>query len=187
MDKRKKRVLIVLCVGSVVLIWRIYAICAKYLPSSANAQPTPAVVEPVPASITAPTPMPVRAATPSPQDLNRRLTLQDQVAERPWGRDPFEAIEPVATGPRLAPTPNKAQEKPPETPDVKIVGVSARNGVWIAIINGTVYHVGDALPIGCEVRRITRDAVTLESRGWAFIFTLGASEPTIARIDGGNE
>lgn len=188
MDKRKKRVLTVLCVGSLVLVWRVYAICTKYLPSSAKAQPQPAVLDSTPASV-----MPTfQLSTPSPglsdQALTERIKLQEQVANRGWGRDPFEALEPapIETAGGTQPVEPVALQAPP-APEMKIVGVSARNGVWIAVMNGNVYRIGDRTPNGFDVREITRNSVTLGSNGWAYIYTLGFSEPTVARIDGGDD
>lgn len=189
MDKRKKRVLAVLGVGSVILVWRVYAICTKYLPSSAEAQPQPAIVDPQiaiapPATPTAPSK--VRAGELPPEELAKRLELQEQVAARAWGRDPFEPLKPVPVadhgGPKVRPT-----VQAPPAPPVKIVGVSESDGIWITVMNGNLYHVGDRTPNGFAVRRINRDSVTLESGGWAYVYSLGTTEPTIARIDGGND
>ncbi|MCB9854591.1 MAG: hypothetical protein H6818_02805 [Phycisphaerales bacterium] len=186
MDKRKKRVLTVLVLGSVVLVWRVYAISVKYLPSSAVAQPQPISVEAAVAPPAAPPAAPARGL--SPEALARRLELQANVAERAWGRDPFEGLEaaPTANG---ATTPQRDVElaKAPPAPALDIVGVSALDDDWIVVVNGIVYRVGDAMPAGFVVRRITRNTMTLEFKGWAYVYSLGKPEPTIARIEGGDE
>lgn len=186
MDKRKKRVLTVLGLGSVVLVWRIYAIAAKYLPSSALAQPEIVAVEAavMPTSATPP----AAARGLSTEALGRRLELQSLVADRAWGRDPFEGLDPAPpVNGSETPPPEVVTAKAPQPPPLEIVGVSALDDDWIAVVNGMVYRVGDAMPTGFVMRRINRNSVTLEFKGWAYVYTLGVPEPTITRIEGGDE
>ena len=187
MDKRKKRVLTVLGLGSVVLLWRVYVICTKYLPSSAQAQPDSAVVD----APVAPPPVvtkPVRAGGLSEAALAIRLENQAQVADRSFGRDPFARMERPAVAGGVAQTPvQRVAEQAPPAPPMKIVGVSAYDGDWIAAMNGDVYRVGDKTAEGFDVGRITRSTVTLESNGWAYIYSLGQTEPRIVRIDRGDD
>lgn len=182
MDKRKKQVLTVLGIGSVVLVWRVYVICTKYLPASASAQPqaaiaAPAIAPPVP-------PGPVHAGGLTDAALAARIQLQNQVAARSWGRDPFEGITtlPDPEGNAEESVRRVAVQAPP-APQMKIVGVSALGDDWIAAMNGNVYRVDDKTAEGFNVRRITRNAVTLESDGWEYVYTLGVAEPRVARID----
>ncbi|MCA9255964.1 MAG: hypothetical protein KDA33_10020, partial [Phycisphaerales bacterium] len=160
-----------------------------YLPAAAQAEPQAPVVEtPPPAPIASAPNSVARPHALSDDALAKRLELQAIVAERPWGRDPFEGIDATSREIGAEKTPEPAiVATAPAAADCNIVGVSARNGDWIAIINTQVFRVGDTLPEGFVVRRITTNTVTLESKGWAYIYSLGAAEPTIARIDGGDE
>ncbi|HVP11484.1 MAG TPA: hypothetical protein VMV94_09895 [Phycisphaerae bacterium] len=85
MDSRRKKVLVVLCVASLTLAWRVYALWGRFAPRAAQAGPVAAV-----AASDVVTTMPDQ---PAVQTDNPALwETQQIVAAQPWGRDPFAEV-----------------------------------------------------------------------------------------------
>lgn len=171
-DRRRKLVLSVLCIGSVVLLWRIHAIFQRYAPAGAVAA-VPSPAEPVP-DVAVPV---VNAA--NAQDLSAMTEAQRRLAGQPWGRDPFDAavFHPVVAQDRRDTAPS-ASAAPP-APRIRFTGVSKAGEKWLAAIDGQIVRVGDVVQEQYRVARITTSAVTLQAGGWAFEFSLGAREPGV--------
>ncbi len=180
MPQRKKKVLIVLAVGSLVLVWRLYGLAAKYAPSAAQAGGEAATAQSFQPA--APAQPPVSGAI-----LEGRLAMQQMIAEKPWGRDPFEGVAAVAdveSAPVQEAAPLRAA---PPAPALVVTGVSQSNGAWLAAINGNIFRVGDTIENSFTLHQVTRSGVALEAQGWIYTYNLGGAPPKIRRMGENHE
>lgn len=174
MDARKKKVLTVLILGSVILAWRVYALIAIYGPAAVQAQGS--ATDPVPANNE------VRVVASSWLEMpSEQVAAQRVVEDQPWGRDPFlvmvRRVEPSEQKRETTPL---AAAQPPDPPQVnKFRGVSRSGDRWLAAIDGRIYRVGDQFDGRLTISEITSNSVTMTQAGWAFTFTLGNPSPTI--------
>jgi hypothetical protein len=177
MDPRRKKVLSVLVIGLAILAWRIYVIFADDLPSRTQAGlvPAPAKVEEL-----------VEDLARRQRDIRLSLLLEGQqkTLDLPWGRDPFvppfvEITTPDPTATTKVPI--IVGEAPP-APNLRFSGVSRSGDRWLAAVDGFVLGVGDSIHDGFTVRRITRNSILLECRGWGFQYSLGSSAPMVRPI-----
>jgi len=171
MDARKKKVLTVLCIGSVILVWRGYALISTYMPASALAESNASPVQPV---------TPQAVATRQTQDMALLWEKQRIVAAQPWGRNPY-ADPPWAARSSVGQTgPVKVQAVgvPPASP-IKFVGVSRSGDQWLAAVQGNIVRVGDVVAKAYKVVKITQHSITLESAGWQFTYQIGSEEAVV--------
>jgi len=112
--------------------------------------------------------------------LEGRLAMQRTIAEKPWGRNPFDRIKrkAAAAPPGIEATIEPPRAAPP-APTIELTGVSHSGDVWLAAINGAILRAGDSVEGGFTLRRVTGDSVTLESQGWGYRYTLGRAPPRI--------
>lgn len=174
MDARKRKVLTVLVIGSVILVWRVYALITTYGPAAVQAQGS--APEPVPASNE------VLASATSWFELpSEQAQAQRVVEDQPWGRDPFLVlVRRVEPGEQKSDTGPPAAAQQPDPPQVnKFRGVSRSGDRWLAAIDGRIYRVGDQFDGRLAISEITSNSVTMTQAGWAFTFTLGNPSPTI--------
>lgn len=171
MQARKKKVLTILCIGSVILVWRGYALITRSAPSAAQANPDARTIEPLP------------IATHSAQeDKNMEETWEKQrlAAELPWGRDPcVDQSRPAVTttgADQVIVAPGT-----PTAPPIKLSGVSRSGDQWLAAVDGNIVRVGDEIVEGYRVIKIARHSITLESAGWTFTYAMGA-EAAVVRL-----
>jgi len=166
MNPRDKKVVSVLVIGSAILVWRVYAIVAEYMPASAQAmipnEPEAVAVEP-------PTTVDPFAAV---WDKQRSLE------ERPWGRDPFampEGFNTITEAPRVD---SDVDDKPPPAPRLGFSGVSRSGNTYRAIIKAGIVKVGDPVDGGFTVRAIDPRSVTVGRGRWNFVYQIGSEQPT---------
>jgi len=177
MDSRKKKIIAVLCVGSVILLWRLYAL-TQYLPSSAQADPAQAanvVNDAVQAGY----------AKAEQKEQSKNWKLQQEVASQAWGRNPFADVPGVMR--RRVESESESEQpqldqSPPSPPSVHLTGVSKSGGQWLAVVDGQIVRVGDVLQDEFTVTEITKRSVTATSRGWSFRFEIGAEAPSIRPV-----
>jgi len=183
MDKRKKRVLTILAVGSCILGWRLYVLFFEYLPEyrqrvpgTANAAPaTPAT--PVYSDVTV-----TQASTQAKGDkaFAALLEAQQEIAERPWRGSPF--IQPsIEKNERHTNVLVAQEEDIPESPALRFVGVSRTGQQWLAALDGRIVRVGDQVADGFEVKEIGKDWVVIEAAGWRHKYHLGSETATVQR------
>jgi hypothetical protein len=171
MDTRRKKVLTILCIASVVLAWRGYALITRYAPSPAKANSVAKTTEPAPNT------------TELDQEDERMMEVwekQRRIAALPWGRNPCrDQSRPAktATGPVQTTLPIDATL--PEAPGVRFSGVSRSDGHWLAAIEGKIVRVGDTAVEGYRVIKITQHSITLESAGWTFTYSMGAEAAVV--------
>ncbi|MBN2562439.1 MAG: hypothetical protein JXQ75_16055 [Phycisphaerae bacterium] len=174
MDARKKKVLTVLCIGSVILTWRVYALIVKQVPSAAEAGPALTSVYDDSAGNS-------NQYAESQKDMAGIWEQQAAVGSQPWGRDPFADVQ----GARREPEPRRMEETvpdrgpPPEAPSLNFTGVSMSDGQWLAVVRRSIVRVGDVIDEEFRVTDITKRSVTISSRGWAFRYELGVKEPVV--------
>lgn len=181
MDNRKKKVLVVLSIGSVVLVWRLYVLFAEYLPEyQARTGGTPAA-----ASAGEPTPPPmfaqVGAVADSVAKTDPRIEEQKEIAKRPWKPSPFVQIEPEQTPEIQQTKKDEPIEEAPDGPTIEFVGVSKSGTTWLAAISGQIVRVGDPVAKSFVIEDIGKDWVALTSRGWRFEYHLGNPYPKVTR------
>jgi hypothetical protein len=175
MDSRKKKVLTVLCIGVLILGWRVFVVVSEYLPTQAQAggQQIAAIDGAV------------EKDEPVADDLRGLLDAQRQMAEKDWGRNPFAdvpwAARPETVGENVT---EPGARTPPPTPSLVLKGVSRSGPRWLAAVNGKIVRVGDAMEGGYTIAEITAQSITLESRGWAFTFVMGSEGADIRRLSG---
>ncbi len=172
MDARKKKVLAVFALGSVILVWRMAVVLNEYLPSSAGATTVESVVHESAA-----------AASGSASQTRLAAVWQQQanVAEQPWGRDPFAELPGLRQRPEVQP--EMRTPEPPRTsptpPQLLFSGVSRRGDRWMALLDGKIMHVGDIVGDGFEVVTIDKQSVTLGAGTWLFRYEIGVQEAVI--------
>lgn len=171
MDARKKKVLTVLCIGSVILVWRGYSLITTYAPSVAQANPDGRIIAPVPI---------LTGSTQQDENMAETWEEQQRIAELPWGRNPCVALAPPADAMTGADQGSAAfSATPPPTPTIKLGGVSRSGDQWLAAVNGNIVRVGDVVVEGYRVIKITQHTITLESAGWTFAFAMGANTAVV--------
>lgn len=171
MDARKKKVLTVLALGSVILVWRLAAVVNKYFPSSASAAQVEAVAQDSPDK------------TPAPAASTRQSAVwqqQDEIAQQAWGRDPFSEV-PGIRRPEVQPNtkvPEPTRTQPP-APQLRFTGISRGGDRWMALLDGKIMCVGDRVSDGFEVVSIDRRSVTLGAGSWLYRYELGVQEAVV--------
>jgi len=181
MDSRKKKIFVVLSVASAVLVWRVYVVIAKYLPESARAE-TALVAGEGSAGL------PSQAACLTEDRLAERWTAQAQVADGPWGSDPFADKPWVAQASEAVVEPEETVEVrqgPPSPPAIRFTGASKSGEHWLAIVGDKIVRVGDAVGGEFTVDEITKQSITFVAGSWTFTYQLGAEEAVI-RSRGGD-
>lgn len=166
MDARKKKVLTVLCLGSVILVWRVYAIITTYLPP-ASASADAGTSADVPAAN-------LNVPVEADRDMARRLVEQERIAEQDWGRNPFSEVPWMRSNDsgetRVTPVVNT----PPSAPSILLTGVSKSDDQWLAAVRDKIMRVGDVVDGAYEIVEIDGHSITLASRGWAFTYRMGS-------------
>lgn len=168
MNSRTKKVLVVLCLGCLILVWRVVALIEKYGPKAAEAtQMTPIVAE-----------SPDTAGNAAPATLLRQIEHQRETAQQSWGRNPFSDVAWAVRPKALTPTPDHAPRQAPAAPELRFNGTSKSGEQWMAAVQGDILRVGDLVQGRFKVIRITRHTLTLESEGWTFIYQVGNPQAT---------
>ncbi len=171
MQARKKKVLTVLCIGSVILVWRGYALIARYAPSVAQANSNTEMIEPVPPAV---------VSSRDVENMDETWEKQRLAAELPWGRNPCAALyRPTDTtdgGDQVIASPDA-----PPAPTIKLSGVSRSGDQWLAAVEGNIVRIGDVVVGGCRVIEITKHSITLESAGWTFTYAMGGETAVVRR------
>ncbi len=171
MDGRRKKVLIVLGAGSIVLCWRLYVLFTDYWPTSAQARPAGSSAGGGPPS----------ASSATIDAMSETWAAQALVADQPWGRDPFSDV-PWAWRPAgTAASQNPAGATPPPAPELRFTGVSRSGEQWLAAIGGRIARVGDIVADQYEVVGIDARSVTLARGGWSITYTLGSADVIVNR------
>lgn len=169
MDARKKKVLTVLCIGSVILVWRGYSLFTQYTPSAAQANSAAKTIEPAPV---------ITVSAQEDENMAETLEKQRLAAEQPWGRNPCAALyRPVDT--RTGAEQVIASPDAPTAPAIKLSGVSRSGDQWLAAVEGNIVRVGDEVVEGYRVIKIAQHAITLESDGWTFTYAMGAEAAVV--------
>ncbi len=170
MDGRRKKVLIVLGAGSLVLFWRLYVLFTDYWPTAAEARPA-SFVDAGPPSLD-------RAGSDATSEI---WAAQALVADQPWGRDPFSDV-PWAWHPSEVPGSNTPPgATPPPAPKLHFTGVSRSGDQWLAAIGGRVVRIGDVVADHYEVVRIDARSVALARGGWMIEYALGSADVLVHR------
>jgi hypothetical protein len=175
MNARKKKVLTVLCAGSVFLTWRGYVLVTERLiPAMSHAAAPGAPVEqpPQPANASA-------SAAGTAAELSGLLSRQATVADQPWGRDPFAAVpgaEHEAGQPVVA---DSSRDRPPPPPKMRLTGVSRSDGHWLAVMRDKIVRVGDVIDGQFTVTEITKQSITITSGRWAYRYGMGTEQPEV--------
>ena len=168
MQARKKKVLTILCIGSAILVWRGYALIARYAPSEAQADPTATMIDPAQV-------MPY--SDQNDEDMQATWEEQRRIAALPWGRNPCASpvlVTTVGADRPIAPT----NGQPPPAPKITLSGVSRSGDQWLAAVKGTIIRVGDEFE-GFRVIKIGQHSITLESAGWTFTYAMGAETAVV--------
>jgi len=174
MDGRKKKVLIVLCVASVIFVWRVIAVVTKYMPSAAQAE--------VPAVETAPDPSALAASAAAKareRETAGLMKSQEQAARQPWGRDPFANIVSEIKGAGPEASENLTAPQAPTAPRLNLTGVGKVDDGWRAIVSGQIVRIGDVMETDFRVSQITNRSITLQSGGWSLRYELGTDAPLV--------
>ena len=175
MVARKKKILIVLCIGVMVLTWRVSVLVTKYLPSDARAALTGMLTD---GDGTQGMPN----GYYSDGAIAKILAQQETAARGPWGRDPFTHIADVHQ--ELDPVRIRSMDTHlgprPKAPLLGFTGVSKSNGQWLAVVRGNIVQIGDVIDGEYRVKRIARGSITLAARGWILRYELG-SETAVVR------
>lgn len=161
MIERQKKVLSVLALGVALLVWRGYVLVVDSMPAAAEGGQSMTLESGDP---------------PDGRDAGRPLVdpdaalweAQRRLAERPWGRDPFEGSEIAPVASDVAPT------TAPPAPTFRFTGAAATDGAWRGIVDGKIVRVGDVLNGEFRVEAIGRDSMTVAARGWLFEVGLGS-------------
>ena len=173
MDSRRKKVLTVLCLASLILGWRVYVVWTKYSPSSAKANPVPASLR-----LDAAPPAPEKAAART--DTQAIWESQRVVAAQPWGRDPFADVSGMMQSKDDS---EQSQEKKAEAigqpASLRFTGVSGSNNNWLAVVRGDIVRIGDVIDGKFTVVAINKRSLTLAADGWTFRYELGSEEPFV--------
>ncbi|MCZ6817494.1 MAG: hypothetical protein O7F76_12475 [Planctomycetota bacterium] len=172
MDPRKKKVLSILGVASVILIWRGYAIVTQGLPGQTQAE---TVVLPEPNSEP-------RIVQPfqDQEDMKALWILQAKLTARQWtDHDPFEGLEITIPKGSFARPEHAEPEEYPDPPKLVFQGVSEVKGNQRALVDGRIVKVGDTFESGVVVSEITRNTITLTNDPWRYKYMLGIEGVTV--------
>ncbi|MFQ5412272.1 MAG: hypothetical protein ACE5EC_08230 [Phycisphaerae bacterium] len=169
MDARKKKVLTILCIGSVILVWRMYAVVTTYLlPSPAHADV--GTSESLPAAN-------LIALGGMDRDMANRLAEQDRISQQDWGRNPFSKVpwmrSSIDPGDAVV---ESIVNTPPSAPSILLTGVSKSDDKWLASVRDKIVRVGDVVDGAYRIVEIDRHSITLASRGWAYTYRMGSKE-----------
>jgi len=174
MDARKKKVLSVLCVASLVLVWRGYAVITKFKPSKAKADPAVTAVDFGSTESD-------RDAAYEQEDLTGVLEQQEDIANQSWGRDPFADVsgavrerQPVSVEAEV-----RDEGPPPEPPPLEFSGVSKSDGRWLAVVRRRIVGVGDVIDGEYKIVEITKRSITLASGRWSLRYELGSDDAVV--------
>lgn len=174
MNNRQKKVLTVLCAGVLILGWRTVALIQKYAPSQA------AAVDLAPALAQADPPN-ERSTSPSKDArLAELLAMQAEVAQHPWGRNPFADVPWIVKNQKPESTPEVSQRGVPSAPQIRFVGTSKSGDQWLAAVENGIHRVGDVVQDQFKIVRITRHTLTLESGGWTFTYRAGETAAVVS-------
>jgi hypothetical protein len=172
MDSRRNKVLAVLCLASLVLVWRVYAVWNRYLPAPAQGNPIPAGTG-------------LGVASPGSEKGSVRpdgptiWESQKVVAAQPWGRDPFADVSDSMRPKEAEQAEDKKAEGVPPPASVRFTGVSASDNNWLAVVRGDIVRVGDVIDGKYAVIAINKRSLTLAADGWTFRYELGSEEPFV--------
>ncbi len=173
MDARKKKVLTVLCLGSVILVWRVYAIITTYLPP-ASASADAGTLSDLPAAN-------LIAPIETDRDMARRLVEQERIAQQDWGRNPFSEV-PWMRSNDSGETLVAPVVAPPSAPSILLTGVSKSDDQWLAAVRDKIMRVGDVVDGAYQIVEIDGHSITLASRGWAFTYRMGSEAAQVRPI-----
>ena len=199
MERRNKKVLIVLGVASLILVWRVYALLNRSTPTAAQANQAATSIQqdavprleeskaegetrgwiPLPAAVAAgvaqtPEQSAVQPITPTLAES------QKLIAAQPWGRDPFADPPGAVQRAELTEQPKEKEAtivEPP--PALKFTGASSSNGKWLAVVRGEIVRVGDLIDGKYKVVEITQRSLTLTANKWTFRYEMGSESPSI--------
>ena len=177
MDARKKKVVTVLCAASVILLWRVYALVTKYMPSSAQAEAPVADVGPLPTDVAAAAMIKARE-----REMAALLSAQELAAKQPWGRDPFASLVEKAKVIVPAASENATPIDAPTAPRISFTGVARVDNEWRAIVSGQFVGIGDIIETDFRVSQITKRSITFQSRGWSLRYELGKDAPLVQQL-----
>lgn len=174
MDARKKKILTVLVISSVILVWRVYALITTYGPAAVQAQGSAADAGPMSGGA-------VTFASSWLELPPDQAQAQSAVENQPWGRDPFLVLvrRVESNEQKNEPAPPVAAQQPDPPQISKFRGVSRSGDRWLAAIDGRIYRVGDVFDGRLTITEITSNSITMTQAGWAFTFNLGSQSPTI--------
>ena len=176
MDARKKKVVTVLCAASAILVWRVYVVVTKYLPSAAQAESPVAGADSLPIEVAA-------AMTKAHERAIEALwTAQEQAARQPWGRDPFASLVVASSGATPTASENPPPSEAPTAPRLSFTGVARVDDEWRAIISGQFVGIGDIVETDFRVSQITKRSITFQSRGWSLRYELGKDVPLVQQL-----
>ncbi len=176
MDARKKKVVTVLCIGVVILAWRVIAIVTEYLPTEAQADSGQEVVAHVA----------VEEGQGLADQMRGLLDAQCKEAEKSWGRNPFGDV-PWAVARSQGEVESVGEPEnatSPPVPSLVLKGVSRSGSNWLAAGGGKIVAIGGEKERGHSVAEITAQSITLESQGWAFTFVIGHEGADVRRLSG---
>ncbi len=179
MDSRRKKVLSILILGSLLLSWRLYALYVKYGAAPATAVASSDSVQSPPMT----SPQEATTGDSATHALRDLLARQKEVEANEWGRNPFADIPWVARMTSPDQVAAIIPERTPEAPRVKFNGVSRSGDQWLAAIDGSIYRVGDVIQDNFKLIRITRHSLTLESQGWTFTYRVGEESAATGRLE----
>ncbi|HWL94700.1 MAG TPA: hypothetical protein VNT79_14355 [Phycisphaerae bacterium] len=168
MNSRKKKVVVVLALGSVLLVWRIFALIQKYGPQAAEATEAVAAT---------PAPMPAPANSRDAM-LETRLAAQRAVEKQSWGRNPFSDVAGVVR--RIGEQPVQQIAETPVPPVIRFSGTSKSADQWMVAIDGNIHRIGDMVLSQYKIIGITRHTMTLEFGGWTYTYEAGRPGATVA-------
>ena len=175
MNARRKKIMTVLCLGSVFLAWRGYVlITERLLPTKTQADSMVVTPEPTPSDTAG-------VARPVSSDMTRVFEQQATVVDQPWGRDPFAPVPgsaQVSESPAAAKAPPRDQ---PPAPVLQFTGVSRSAGRWLAVVQNKIVRVDDVIDGQFTVVEITKRSLTVASGGWAYRYELGVERPEVRR------
>ncbi len=171
MNRRTKRVLMILAPASAILTWRVYVLFSDLLPAHAGAAaPTPTALHDAP---------PVPAAGSERMMPDPTWTAQAVVQQESWRRDPFfpsTARLVTEAGPVVV-------AGAPQPPDWRLTGIAASGEHYTAILDDRVVRIGSVLEDAYRVTDITDSSVLVRNGNWQFRFRLGRPEVEIAEGD----
>ncbi|MBX3395254.1 MAG: hypothetical protein KF841_07785 [Phycisphaerae bacterium] len=174
MNSRQKKVLTVLVAGVLILGWRIVVLVQKYAPSEA------AAVDVVPAQVDFEARIQRSVQTPKDARLAELVAMQAEVAQHPWGRNPFADVPWIVKNQKSETSQENTQRGAPQAPQIRFVGTSKSGDQWLAAVENGIHRVGDVVQDQFRIVRITRHTLTLESGGWTFTYRAGETAAVVS-------